>query len=379
MFYESNYDIFYLNSVFDAQNGEHFTKAYSYDDLINIFSKSTPPTNDKINEEILRYTTFFFSQNSSTNISVDDVNTIIEKYNIDICFYLGDAFVFHTNIGKQINVPNYYWFPCHYYPFSKEDYDGLKPFSNILCLSPSIKLVLEKEFPQKQIYYLPHITETIEIKETKQEIRKKWTIPNNKYIVLIVARLNEIVNRKAIDVHLIAFKKFNDKYPNSFLFLQSIVHASDKYTFPINELADELKLTADNFLWQKNVFQEEHLIELYRLSDVLLSCSKAEGFGIPILEAQQYKLDVITSNFLSMAEHNFQNNVAEISCEIRHWGLNGNWTLPSSENIANKLEEVYLAKQYESNKPIVKKAKWIVDELTSFNNVKKNIFKIMNL
>ena len=55
-----------------------------------------------------------------------------------------------------------------------------------------------------------------------------------------------------------------------------------------------------NYLFLKNVIvnsniSENELIQLYKTSDLLLFPSLAEGFGLPILEAQFLKLPVITS------------------------------------------------------------------------------------
>lgn len=419
MFTELNFEIFYLMTLHKLPNTNHFTQSYTYDELKTIYIKYN--YKDALESTILfnpllREVKYLSMQKEIREVYVDDINMIIDKHNIDYFFFIGDIFTFRLNEGKQIKVPNYYWFPCHYYPFSKFDVNGLNCFSNIICLSPSIKLILEKDLPTKQIHFLPHVTEKTTVTAGKNELRRKWNIPTDKMIILMVATLFDEGNRKASDAQLIGFKKFNAKYPNSLLFVQCTVssHETARYN-NTTTLLSKYNFTNDNFFIHYEPVSEEHLAEFYTLSDVLLSCSKAEGFGVPILEAQLYGLSVITSNFLAMAEYNFQNNVTEISTITRNYSIEGTWTFPSSANITNKLEELYLQKYNPVSKPEsidelewevdasrssttklcssrresnefdkiidskLKQSTWITTKLTSYNNIKTNLYKIMKL
>jgi glycosyltransferase involved in cell wall biosynthesis len=145
------------------------------------------------------------------------------------------------------------------------------------------------------------------------------------------------------------------------------------YCFPIEELICNLEISNEEIIINKKTFTEEKIAELYKLSDIYLCNSKAEGFGVPIIEGQLYNTNVITGNFLSMNEHNFQKNITEISTEVINYDLNGIWILPSTVSIFNKIEEVYL----NNNEEKIKKANWIISNLTSFNNIKKNLYKIL--
>jgi glycosyltransferase involved in cell wall biosynthesis len=287
------------------------------------------------------------------------------------------------NKENAYKVPSYYWFPCHFYPFSPIDYNGLNTFSNILSLSPSIKLELEKTFPNKNIYYLPHIVQKQPITMTKEEIRNKWNIPNDKYVVLIVCNLIDeyadkyIVNRKGIDAQLIAFKQFNEKYKNSLLFIHSTKYKYDNSLYPLGDLICKLEFTQDNFFWNKNILSEIELHELYKMSDILLNCTKSEGFGVPILEAQYYNINVITNHFTSMKEHNFQDNVVEPSTSSLNYGVSGIWITPSSFNIFEMMEQIYLNNSNNIIKQ--KRSNWIVNKLTNYTNIKNKLKKILQI
>jgi hypothetical protein len=381
IFKEFGYEIYHLFYAFKIDSNDDHTKLYSYFDLKSLYERCNFSSDvEVLDDEMLKEISYFSIQNEGNIVDINLINEIIDKYKIDMFFCLGDAFVFGYNkINSQIIVPSYYWYPCHYFPLCKLDINGMNCFSNILSLSPSIKYELEKIFPYKQIYYLPHIVEKVHIYKSKAEIREKWNISMDKKIILIIAQLGDggtvysITNRKAIDVHLIAFQQLNEKYRDTHLFLHTL---ANKFTpdYPLETLLNQLKLSNENFTWSKEKLQELELHELYKMSDIYVCCSKAEGFGVPILEAQHYDLDVITNNFLSMSEHNFQNNTIMPSTKERHYHLDSDWIMTSSDNLFNKLEEVYLHR----NEQKIKKSNWISENLTDYKNIKQKLYNILN-
>jgi hypothetical protein len=370
IFEEFNYKIFNLIFNFNLSYDLRKSSSYSYDEMVQLYI-DCGHTTGFIQNDILKNITYLPIPDY---VNVEDTNKLIDQYSIDTVFYLGDMFAIKSNgkhrLKSQFKVPSYGWFTCHHYPIVKLDYDGLRCFTNIICLTPSIKLILEKEFPEKGISYLPHITEKMISTLSKSEVRDNMNIANDTFVILLISNIY-YDNRKAIDVHLIAFKQFNKKFPNSLLY----VRAKNYIDMYKQNLLDTLQLPSESIVWNETHVTEEKLAELYTMSDAFLNCSKSEGFGVPILEAQQYNTNVITSDFLSMAEHNFQNNVTDISTKNINYHLNGQWTLPSSENICNKLEELYINR---NNTTKVKRANWITRELTSYNNVKQNLYKILN-
>jgi hypothetical protein len=401
--------------AFNIDNNESHIKQYTYYDFQELYRISSEYNHIQLIDDNLLKEVMYYSvqekQNQERLVDAKVINDIVEKYNIDLFLCLGDAFVFRGNKENAYNVPSYYWYPCHYYPFCNYDCLGINSFSNILSLSPSLKIALEQQFPNKNVYYLPHVVEKPEIKLNKDEIRKKWNIPREKHVVLLVCCIlyehedTYIVNRKSIDTQLIAFKKFNEKYNNTLLFLHSVkdqyskiypleyliekldftpLHISNVHsvsplpleTCPYMGVSNEQRSNNENFIWNKKLLDEIELHELYEMADTFLNCTKGEGFGVPILEAQSHNVNVVTNNFCSMREHNFQDNIAEISSVSIHYGLSGNWAMPSSENIFNILEDLYL-NGTDKNKIKQNRAKWIVNELTSYNNIKNKLEKII--
>jgi len=395
IFKELGYQIYYLLYAYKINNGESYLKIYTYHDLVQLYEASIYNDVKLLEDDVVKDTLYLSIQSEERYIEENTIHEIIDHHNIDLFFFLGDAFLFRKYKENAFKVPSYYWYPCHFYPICNYDYQGLNAFSNILSLSPSIKMVLEEMFPNKNIYYLPHIVEKIKVEKTKEEIRKQWNIPKNKYVVLLVFNIFDEfqdvyhVNRKSIDTQIIAFKKFNEKYSNSLLFIHSLKgkYATPNQCYPLEELLTALNLSNDTYLWNKELLDEEQLREVYAMSDTFMNCTKAEGFGVPILEAQMYDLNVITNDFTSMKEHNFQGNIAEASSSEIHYGVYSNWITPSSENIFKMLENVFLCdtdneknkniKKINTNKIKQNRSKWIINELTDYNNIKNKLYKII--
>jgi len=70
----------------------------------------------------------------------------------------------------------------------------------------------------------------------------------------------------------------------------------------IDDLISELKVSDRILKFRKGV-DDQVLLDLYGAADLLLNVSKAEGLGMPILEAMACKLPVVAPNHTACAEH----------------------------------------------------------------------------
>ena len=141
IFKELGYEIHYLMYAFNVDNNESHIKQYTYYDFQELYRNSSEYNyiqllDDEIIKEVLYYSVQE-KQNKERVVDAKIINDIIETYNIDLFLCLGDAFVFRENKENAYSVPSYYWYPCHYYPFSKFDRLGINSFSNILFFKNS--------------------------------------------------------------------------------------------------------------------------------------------------------------------------------------------------------------------------------------------------
>jgi glycosyltransferase involved in cell wall biosynthesis len=114
-------------------------------------------------------------------------------------------------------------------------------------------------------------------------------------------KANGQIHRKAYGENLLAFALHLKKYPNSYLY----IHTEPTRAYGGFDLAVLLKMVGipkqnvllpDIYAFRMGL-GEDYLRAAYSASDVLLSTSYGEGFGIPTVEAQACGTRVITSNF----------------------------------------------------------------------------------
>jgi glycosyltransferase involved in cell wall biosynthesis len=133
-------------------------------------------------------------------------------------------------------------------------------------------------------------------KEASSEIEKKMGIRN---FILYVSRIEPRKNHLLLLDKYLKLELFKKNIPLVFVGKKSIdvLHLAKR----INELTEEQKKM---FHWYEQVSQED-LIKLYKACRLFVYPSKAEGFGIPPLEAITCGAPVLCSNVSAMKDYYF--------------------------------------------------------------------------
>lgn len=193
-----------------------------------IKSQGYTPTNPTVFEGMKFLLDFAGSQPS-----IQKINTVLCRYNIDIFVCLCDLMKFtlpKNDSTKNIEFnrfycPSYCWWPCHYNPIDEYSRNVLQYFDGVITLCPSMIPIIKDTLPQLQISYIPHVIDYPEISTSeieKQQLRNKLGIPVGKWICLINAMNYEISCRKSFDTTLMAFQKFYLRHPDKvFLMIHS--------------------------------------------------------------------------------------------------------------------------------------------------------------
>uniref|UniRef100_A0A7S0P0C5 Glycosyl transferase family 1 domain-containing protein n=1 Tax=Calcidiscus leptoporus TaxID=127549 RepID=A0A7S0P0C5_9EUKA len=146
--------------------------------------------------------------------------------------------------------------------------------------------------------------------------------PAGSFIVLVLCGNDEKHHRKSLDVSLLAFKAVHLLVRNAFLMLRvvsaktfndpkragadraSAAPARDEDdSMPLfSALLSAVGLAAGSYRISSESLSRRGIFELYQAADVLLQPSKAEGFGLPILEAQLVGTPVVSTRFGAMAD-----------------------------------------------------------------------------
>jgi len=145
-----------------------------------------------------------------------------------------------------------------------------------------------------------------------------------------------------------AFARFQSRNENAILYLHTNIHPQLGHGgYPLMLLAERLNIPEKNLLFchQTNYamgLPSSYVAEVYKASDVLLSPSMGEGFGLPIVEAQACGCAVITQDCSSMPELTF-NGIAIPKGQI-FWRSPCDWQYtPRIEDIEAALEAIYNA------------------------------------
>ncbi len=161
--------------------------------------------------------------------------------------------------------------------FLKKSIDGLKKSEHILAISQFTKNELVQKLGINEdkvtVTYLG-FDKRIFLSKNKQLARKVLGFENAHEIILNVGSEEP---RKGVDIALKAFSIILRTHPDAIF-----VRVGEK-TKKTEKLIKDLKLEKRVFYFS-NV-SEIQLSDFYNASDVLLFCSRQEGFGLPLLEA----------------------------------------------------------------------------------------------
>jgi len=185
----------------------------------------------------------------------------------------------------------------------------------------------------------------------KSKCREYFNFRDDKFIIGIVAANNDPEPRKGWDKMFMGFKIFLDNHPElkKKVFIFAYTKPQTKQGFDLPGLAQSIGINKDVFFPDKMThlvgLPESEMAMLFNAFDILMNCSRREGFGIPILEAQSCGVPVIGTNFSSMPELIKGHGWLVKSKDWMYTPLNGKSAVPDENDIAKKLEKAYFERE----------------------------------
>lgn len=323
-----------------------------------------------------------------------------EIYKPDLVLSLADWYVLRQNVWGNLAMPWFSWTPLDLNLTHDETFLYNKIFKELL---ENCNVITMSEFgtkevnkfgyqPRAQIYHA--IDHNIFKIMDKEECRKQF-IPNYKEYDLILGMLaanyDSSSDRKAFRIQFEALKIFAQNNPK----IKTLLYLHTDPTprlggLNLIQLINDLNLlsfidivTSSPIKISHVPFTQQELCALYNSFDIFLNASVAEGFGVPIVEAQACGVPVITHNFSSMPElthygyssksvQNVQLDIApvefvfpeyveggqEITNEQRKMGTRN---MPNSVEIAKGIEKVY---QNLSEEKAKEAHEWVADNFS---------------
>jgi len=268
-----------------------------------------------------------------------------KAWKADILLTLYDTWVMNLDGPHMEGIPFVPWFPVDHEPMPEGVYDRLK--RAMVAIAYSESGVREAKDRGLDVEYVPHGVDTKLFKPKMREIaRKQIGLPQDCFIASIVAMNKGIPPRKAWPQQLQAFAEFYKKHPDSRLYLHTLM-TPEVRGYNLWDLVKMLGL--ENAVVVPEQFQyiagypPEFLVDVYNASDVLMSATMAEGFGIPIIEAQACGTPVIAGGWTAMEELVFSGWSLDRHTEAIPYitQLAATQYVPSVDAILDKLEQAY--------------------------------------
>jgi len=157
--------------------------------------------------------------------------------------------------------------------------------------------------------YAPHVVDREIFKPLTDEERTKYREAmgvDGKFVIGLCAANNDAI-RKGFPEQFEAFRTFHKRRPEAMLWVHSIGKSARGLDLP--RLAAEIGIDpmsiriTDTYPQVVGAFDDTLLADWYGVLDVLSSCSYAEAFGVPLIEAQACGTPVVTTAGSAMQEN----------------------------------------------------------------------------
>lgn len=270
-----------------------------------------------------------------------------KHWGADIIISLMDAWVIPQGANGDIPL-------CPLFPI---DHDPLPPpikrvvekvFCPIVFSHFGERMMAQAEIP---CLYVPHAVDTSIFAPMDQaEARRQMGMPEDIFLVGMVAANQGAPSRKAFHQQIEAFAKLYAKHPDARLYLHTqMCEGGERGGVNIPEFLRYLGIAEQALITDQYALiaglPEEWLARLYSCFDLLTNVSFGEGFGVTILEAQAAGTPVLVGDWTSMSELCFGGWLVpqEAGSDRFFTPLGGNQHVPRVEAIYEQMEAAYLA------------------------------------
>lgn len=289
----------------------------------------------------------------------------------DIGISLMDLWVCHPDRYPKLRYCP--WFPVDQFPLPEMIRERARQAWQPIVMSRfGLRMAEDAEIDAA---YVPHAYDPHAYYPMEQAaIRDALGVPRDAFIVgMVAANVGNVQPRKAWHEQIEGFALFKKRHPDALLMLHTSLGLFGEHQgVNIGRICEQNGLVlykdvlvCDQYRYILG-FDETHMRATYNAMDVLLSVSRGEGFGVPILEAQACGTPVIVGDWTAMSELCFAGwKVDKADAMRERTMLESYWYVAQPGAIAETLEAAYDARgEKQLRKAAVKGAKaYQVDEV----------------
>lgn len=245
-------------------------------------------------------------------------------------------------------------------------------YDNLAMSNFAHKAFRANNMPSQRVIHHP-VDNSIFRPIPKEDARKAIGLPQDGFIIGCVGTNKG--PRKNIIGQLRAFHNFlnNNSLWNEPVYMYLHTYLANDFRNPegldIPSIIDHLGLESHIYFTDLDTyyagFSDEQMRDIYTSFDCLSICSMAEGFGIPIIEAQACGIPVITTNFSAMPEVMGDGGLLVEPAELMSWQRLGcAHAVPSEKEIEKRYLEIYENKHPRlSDKAILNSSRFHIDNI----------------
>lgn len=240
------------------------------------------------------------------------------------------------------------WMPVDCQPLSIMDWNRLAAASEIAKISP----VAMTRFGERQIteagwrpLYVPHGIDTSVFRPPadREALRREMGVSDRFVIMMNASNVDKAADRKAWFEQMAAFAQFHARHPDALLMAHTMM--STPAGLDLEGMAERLgcagavKFTPP-YLMTSGLLTPADLARAYGAADLYSGCAKAEGFGLPIIEATACGTPAVVTDWSAMPE------VGGPAWRVpghRFWaeGHKADWRAPDITAIVRAYEKAY--------------------------------------
>ena len=279
-----------------------------------------------------------FSQDVINGYWQEFVSAYPEAVFIGLC----DAFILHPDV--YTNVPMRLWTPVEHVPCPPDLLRVFDPEKS------QVKPSARSKFGQQELAkaaipstYIPHGLEpTFRITEGGGDL---MGVPDDAFVFSIVAANKyHSPERKQFSTQMVAFQTIAKRHPDVFLYIHADTHAAQSIS--LIDLVNTLGLQgrvmfADRRRYNHWGYTQEDVAAIYTRTDMVLSTSMGEGFGLCPLEAAACGTPAIVSNFSAQPALACSDSLLVDGQLQWHQGRNAFLFTPYVESIVEAMEFAY--------------------------------------